>query len=124
MGNDFGGEVHWPFQGLVADHGSGALIEINVQGRTTAVRGQRILPSFPYGAKIMIMTILKAPELAYFVVIAASFGLLITLTAVRFAPIHRRAITDRRQSHTAAAVAVAPTTAGYDASSCRARSTR
>ena len=21
MGNDLGGEVHWPFQGLVADHG-------------------------------------------------------------------------------------------------------
>jgi hypothetical protein len=54
----------------------------------------------------MIMTILKAPELPYFVAIAAFVGLLITLTAVRFAPIHRRAITDRRGSHTAAAVAV------------------
>ena len=73
----------------------------------------------------MIMTILKAPELAYFTAIAASFGLLIiTVTAVRFAAIHRRAITDRRQSHTAAAIAAAPTTAGPDASSCRARSTR
>ena len=72
----------------------------------------------------MIATTLKAPELAYFAAFAASFGLLITLTAVRFAPIHRRAITDRRQSQTAVAVAVAPTTAGPDASSCRDRSTR
>ena len=66
----------------------------------------------------MIMTIPKAPELAYFAAIAASFGLRITRTTVRFAPIHRRAITDRRQSHTAAAFDVAPTTAGPDASSC------
>ena len=74
----------------------------------------------------MIVTSLKAPELAYFAAFAASFGLLIKLTAVRFAPIHRRAITDRRQSHTAAAVgvAVAPATADPDASSCRDRSTR
>jgi hypothetical protein len=89
----------------------------------------------------MIMTILKAPELARFAAIAACVGLPITLTAVRFAPIHRRAITDRRQSHTAAAGAVAPTTSGGfggtgcpaplgffssgpDAASCRDRSTR
>ena len=54
------------------------------------------------------MSILTVTELARFAAIAAFVGLAITLMAVRFASIRRRAITDRRQSRMAAAIAVAP----------------
>jgi hypothetical protein len=59
-------------------------------------------------AEQKIMTILNASELAHFAAVAAFVGLAITLVAIRFAPIHRRAITDRRQSRTTAAIAAAP----------------